>query len=157
MTAAVKLAGACLILIAGYAWGSYRTHGARRHVLQLKELERFLYFVKGEIEYRGLQSQEILSEAKSGQPYTLLCLSGCASLCEVRAPEELPGPERKVFDECFGGLGQHTGQESCRQLEYCLARCAFFLQQAQENECKANKLYRQLGLCFGALAVLLVV
>lgn len=149
----LRLAGALLALGAGYGWGAVRVEQARRHTQALDELGRVLDFIRAAILYREMDSGEILHQLCAEMPLPWLPKSGDA-LCAVRPPAVLPPSQYAVFAACFSGLGRCGTRETVRRLDYCLARCAEFQACAEQEEENAKKLYRQAGLCLGALAVL---
>lgn len=149
----LRLAGALLALSAGYGWGAARVEQARRHTQALDEMGRVLDFIRAAILYREMDSAEILHQLRAQMPLAWLCESG-DTLCTVHPPTVLPPCQYAVFAECFAGLGRCGTQETVRRLDYCLARCTEFRACAGREEEKAKKLYRQAGLCLGALAVL---
>lgn len=148
-----RLAGAILALCAGYGWGAARVEQACRRARALDELARVLDLIRSAILYREMDSGEILRQLRAETAFAWLPADG-EPLCRLRPPPAVPPAQRTVFAECFARLGRYGVQESVRSLEYCLARCAVFRAEADEEEKKAKKLYRQAGLCLGALAVL---
>ena len=149
----LRLAGTLLALCAGYGWGAIRVEQACRHTRALDELARVLDFIRAAILYREMDSGEILRQLHAEMPLSWLPGSG-EMLCALRPPPVLPQAQYAVFAECFSGLGRCSTRETVRRLDYCLARCTEFQSCAKQEEEKAKKLYRQAGLCLGALAVL---
>ncbi len=149
----LRLIGAALALCAGYGWGALRVERACRHTHTLDELAKVLDFIRTAILYREMDSAEILRQLQAETP--LNWLSGSRTqLYQIRPPKSLPPEQYAVFAECFSLLGRCGAEEAVRHLEYCLARCETFRAAAAAEEQKAKNLYRQIGLCMGALAVL---
>lgn len=151
---ALRLAGAALALAAGYGWGACQVERAARHTRALDELEAALAFIRAAILYRELEAGEIRRQLQREHPWPWL--AGEGALCDLRPPAGLPPAQRETFAACFSALGRCTAPESVRRLDHCLARCGEYRADAWAQECKARKLYRQAGLCVGALAVLLL-
>lgn len=149
----LRLAGAFLALCAGYGWGAVRVEQAHRHTRALDELGRVLDFIRAAILYREMDSGEIMHQLRAEMPLSWLPEGGDA-LCALRPPPVLPPNQYAVFADCFSCLGRCGTRETVRRLDYCLARCAEFQTGAGQEEEKAKKLYRQAGLCLGALTVL---
>ena len=149
----LRLIGAAMALCAGYGWGAMRVEQACRHTRALDELAKALGFIRTAILYREMDSEEILCQLRLQMPL-LWAPDSETPLYQLRPPDILPAEQYAVFAECFSILGRCGTEEAVRQLEYCLARCLAFREAAETEEQKAKHLYRQAGLCLGALAVL---
>ena len=150
----LRLAGVALALAAGYGWGARQVELAARHTRALDELEAALGFIRAAILYRELEAGEILRQLREECPWPWLGRG--EALCDLRPPGGLPTTQREVFAACFSALGRCGAPESVRRLDHCLARCRAYQADARAREDKARRLYRQAGLCVGALAVLLL-
>lgn len=152
---ALRLLGVCLLIAAGYGAGLRRLQQLRSRVEALRQLGRMFARVQDEIEYRGLPLGEILELLRCEEGFERLELGACPDLQQLKLPVALSAAQRAALEGALRTLGQRTSQESTRQLAYYQKICASFTEQEELKLCNAEKLYRQLGLCAGALAALL--
>lgn len=152
----VRIIGAALLSVSGYGFGMYLLNQQIRRVKVLCQMERLLGRIQDEIEYRALPLDEILYLLRQETGFELLRLDRCQDLRQLVLPDVLSASQRQLLEEAMITLGQRTSQESSRQLEYYQRQCAGLIDQEREKLCNAQRLYRQLGVCGGLLAALVL-
>ena len=156
MSAALKLMGACMLVLAGYAAGRQQAEKKRRKVQALEQLGRLMAYIQDEITYRAAPLADILAALPQNGGWQALRLEDCANLRELACPPYLEQAQWAVLGRFFRQLGQTTGQESARQYAYYQKKCAGFLGEAQQEYRQAKQLYTKMGLCCGSLLALLL-
>lgn len=152
----LRTAGVVLLAVFGYGLGAWLLHWQLCRVRCLQQLEQLLGRIQDEIEYRALPLDEILYVLQQEDGFDCLDLKSCNTLHQLSLPPELLLNQRQLIQQALATLGQRTSQESCRQLEYYQKQCARFVSQERERLSSAQRLYRQLGVCGGLLAALVL-
>lgn len=152
----VRIIGAALLAASGYGAGMYLLNQQIRRVKVLSQMERLLGRIQDEIEYRALPLDEILYVLRQETGFELLRLDRCQDLRQLIMPDVLSSSQRQMLEQAMITLGQRTSQESSRQMEYYQRQCTVLINQEHEKLCNAQRLYRQLGVCGGLLAALVL-
>lgn len=173
----MKILG-CLLMF--FLFSYLGIHGANqidRRIRQLKSLEKALFFMKREIDYRlSPLGETLLQTAKRTEhPWCLFFESAGKSFQEnpmqgFMSPDEIFDREIQKIQgyhswekdlEVLKRLGKNFGEldkeMQLMQLTMATEEIKELLSEAQEEKQIKGKLYRTLGVCMGILSVILVV
>ena len=154
---ALGILGGGMLALAGYGAGVCCLLYRRKRVCQLHALERLFSRIRDEIEYRGLPLDEILELLREDSALADLHLEACRDLHCMQLPAELTPEQKSCFHSALREAGCKTCEESVRSLAYYQNAALAFLQEETAQLKNAERSYRQLGLCMGLLAALILI
>ncbi|HJD22256.1 MAG TPA: stage III sporulation protein AB [Candidatus Gemmiger faecigallinarum] len=156
MTAAVYLAGICLLAGCGAGAGWLLARRSREQWRQAHAFGRLLEYLQAAVRYRTLTGGEVLDKAAAYPEFARLGLEHCPRFGMLRPPDAFDPALRQELSADLEALEGAPRDSACAMLARMLALC-----RRQETELRkaadaAARLYPRLGGCIGAMAAILL-
>ncbi len=146
----MKILGSLLIIISSIIASYLYEKQLKNQLLQFKEIERFVFFIKTQIEYFSLSLNEIYAKFNSKSEL----------IDKLISKEKLYSFDEQTEDElknAFENLGNGFKEEQIKNLEYLHAFLGNKIKETNENYAKKTKVFRAMSIFIGCCTVILLV
>lgn len=163
----LKLAGAVLLIAAGFLAGFLESYKLAVRVERLEAFLRFLSAAKTEVRYSAMPVARLVRRHGGELPFLGLCADRCeagADWAQAWASAVSEEAEQEGFSEKdaamlldFGaGFGASDTQGQLAHFDLYAGLAAAALKEAREERDRKSKLYRMLGISGGMAAAILL-
>ncbi len=156
---ALKLAGGCLLALAGWFGGAAVCTRASTHRAALGQTVALLKTLEEEIAFRRTNLNALFAQLAQRGAYPLLGVAPSTEQACFHAmvpPQSFGKEECAVFCACFARLGYTGAQQECERLARYRKQFEGFYRQAQKDEQSALAIDRKIGLALGSMVALML-